>query len=793
MLDSFVFGDFNHNNSSQNIILASQGASGVSSPSLIFQRGTFTDNDNDWRIQDVGGYLTFYERGNGSTDWNSRCQMTTGGFVSSGTISATGNISGGSFSTAGTISATGNIAGGSFSTTNTVISGGLATLYKLSVGPISGSGINTINNAYGATIGRYNTINNYDTLAVGQYNTISGQYGVAMGYYNQTKGQYSVAMGCYNQAIGQGSFALGKNSADAPGKAIGASSVSIHGYAFGTNSFTNATFSSSSPTTTTIILTGPINDGTTNSDKTYTYSGEINFGIGDLIKTETEHRRITAINTNTSAIQLSSAFSNILNNESLTVVIAATATGQFSQAIGINARALYNYATAIGLKTVARGEYGIAIGNEATAQNTYSTSIGNHTAAEGTYTLAFGNYASATNSYAVAIGNQVIANGNGDPQFVIGKYNAADTTSPFIIGWGTSSTNRKNIFSVSNTSNVTATSFTGNLIGNADTATAANITTTQNSIACYTDTNGTFGPSTIIVESSNGVSTKLSIGTNETSGDHSFKVSNSQGSIGLDVEVNRGLWDYTANAWMIVHNKSADRVYIPDWASIGNNQQPIYFDSNGKPVTCTYPAENNSSSCNWFKGIPQIASNGVMEIGKYIDFHATANVNDDYTARITARAADTNAGTDAGLTLTGTTIGTFQGNLTGTTISGTNISGTNISSGDISSTNLTVSNNAIINQIKLGSSSSSTALLYASNQNTVVINAGGISSLVVDSASIRRSSVSTAAAVTCGTSSYPWAATYTKKLILKTDSYGTADPSTLTDPVAGQIYFKIMG
>lgn len=56
--------------------------------------------------------------------------------------------------------------------------------------------------------------------------------------------------------------------------------------------------------------------------------------------------------------------------------------------------------------------------------------------------------------------------------------------------------------------------------------------------------------------------------------------------------------------------------------------------------------------------IPSIGENdGVMEIGKYIDFHTTDGNTADYDARITASTT--------GLTLSGTTTGTFSGNLTG--------------------------------------------------------------------------------------------------------------------------------
>ena len=60
---------------------------------------------------------------------------------------------------------------------------------------------------------------------------------------------------------------------------------------------------------------------------------------------------------------------------------------------------------------------------------------------------------------------------------------------------------------------------------------------------------------------------------------------------------------------------------------------------------------------NWFKGTPRVDSQGGMEVGKQIDFHATDDSELDYSARISAD--------NTGFTLTGTTKGTFSGDLTG--------------------------------------------------------------------------------------------------------------------------------
>lgn len=59
----------------------------------------------------------------------------------------------------------------------------------------------------------------------------------------------------------------------------------------------------------------------------------------------------------------------------------------------------------------------------------------------------------------------------------------------------------------------------------------------------------------------------------------------------------------------------------------------------------------------YFNGVPSIRNDGVMEVGKYIDFHTTSDDTSGYAARITAEKT--------GLTISGTTKGTFSGSLSG--------------------------------------------------------------------------------------------------------------------------------
>lgn len=88
-----------------------------------------------------------------------------------------------------------------------------------------------------------------------------------------------------------------------------------------------------------------------------------------------------------------------------------------------------------------------------------------------------------------------------------------------------------------------------------------------------------------------------------------------------------------------------------------------YADSCGNADTVDskhasdFRAATAPTSGAWFRGTPLIGSDGVMEIGKYIDFHSTNAGTSDFDVRITASTS--------GLSISGTTSGTFSGNITG--------------------------------------------------------------------------------------------------------------------------------
>ena len=67
-----------------------KSAAATDFPALIFQRGTLSDNYNDWRIQDRGGFLRFDQRGNGSTSWSEIASINTTGTITSAAFSGSG-------------------------------------------------------------------------------------------------------------------------------------------------------------------------------------------------------------------------------------------------------------------------------------------------------------------------------------------------------------------------------------------------------------------------------------------------------------------------------------------------------------------------------------------------------------------------------------------------------------------------------------------------------------------------------------------------------------------------------
>jgi hypothetical protein len=151
----------------------------------------------------------------------------------------------------------------------------------------------------------------------------------------------------------------------------------------------------------------------------------------------------------------------------------------------------------------------------------------------------------------------------------------------------------------------------------------------------------------------------------------------------------------------------------------------------------TYNAATAGTKDTWGL-VPVIGgTDGVMEIGKYIDFHTTDGNTADYDVRITA--------TTSGLTISGTTNGTFKGNVTG------NVSG---SAGSVALSGVTGADDLKAIEALSGTSGilkKTAANTWTLDTTAYTTNAGTVTSVRVQATSPVVSSVNTAQSASLNT------------------------------------------
>lgn len=138
----------------------------------------------------------------------------------------------------------------------------------------------------------------------------------------------------------------------------------------------------------------------------------------------------------------------------------AHAEGRNTEARSFASHAEGRDTKAYGYQSHAEGSKTIALNSASHAEGSNTQATGAHAHSEGYYTKAIGkgahsegNYCSAISDYSHAAGLYTVA--NNDYQFVVGKYNLIDDVSSpnysayaFVIGNGTSKTNRSNAFTI---------------------------------------------------------------------------------------------------------------------------------------------------------------------------------------------------------------------------------------------------------------------------------------------------------------------------------------------------------
>lgn len=90
-----------------------------------------------------------------------------------------------------------------------------------------------------------------------------------------------------------------------------------------------------------------------------------------------------------------------------------------------------------------------------------------------------------------------------------------------------------------------------------------------------------------------------------------------------------GSWDISVTGSSASCTGNAATATKLGTANKGSSNHPIYL-SGGTPTECAYP-----KSGAWWTAVPFIHSDGMMEIGRYIDFHGTNNTTADHTIRFT--------------------------------------------------------------------------------------------------------------------------------------------------------------
>ena len=176
--------------------------------------------------------------------------------------------------------------------------------------------------------------------------------------------------------------------------------------------------------------------------------------------------RITAINIETNQITVSKTLSaTAITDATVTIYVYGVAMGYYSHAEGYACVAEESCCHAEGYKTEALIGYSHSEGNltiagnwEAHAEGKMTNAMGKQSHAEGLETSASGTAAHvggylshANNDYSFAHGQGVITDRRS--QTVVGEFNAVTNQALFVVGGGTSDTDRKNAFEVINNDN----------------------------------------------------------------------------------------------------------------------------------------------------------------------------------------------------------------------------------------------------------------------------------------------------------------------------------------------------
>lgn len=222
--------------------------------------------------------------------------------------------------------------------------------------------------------------------------------------------------------------------------------------------------------------------------------------------------------------------------------------------------------------STASGSNSFAFGNQANATGNYSFAFGQVLKANGAYSVAFGRGSKANGDGSVAVGKQTIATAN--YSFVCGTCNIEDTNGDyaFIIGNGTSNSDRSNLFTIGQNGNIVTT---GSLTLNGTTTISATDVSNWNNNSTVSITRDLTSGTKIGTITINGTSTDLYSETNTdtkvtqnaaitTAGEYPIILGNSTATTAVTNSVNKtSTLTYNPSTQILTTpNLSAGNIYV---------------------------------------------------------------------------------------------------------------------------------------------------------------------------------------------------------------------------------------
>ena len=284
-----------------------------------------------------------------------------------------------------------------------------------------------------------------NTTASGNYSHAEGQNTTASGDADHAEGNGSIASGNYSHAEGGYTKSSGQTS-HAEGYKTEASGSSAHAEGDSTKAIGAVSHAEGSMTTAG-DAGAHAEGGSTNANAAWAHTE----GYGTTVNGVAGHAEGQNTTASYVADHAEGSQTEATGGYSHSEGLLTKASAQSAHAEGESTKATASTTHAEGYGTEASAVYAHAEGALTVANGTGAHAEGGSTKATGPWSHAEGYGTEAIGNSSHAGGMGTIA--NAEAQTVIGKYNVADATKVFILGGGTSDTQRKNVVTVDRSGN----------------------------------------------------------------------------------------------------------------------------------------------------------------------------------------------------------------------------------------------------------------------------------------------------------------------------------------------------